>query len=398
MGIFSSWGSKTERLAVIIDVGSASIGVALALLRKDGKPTIFYTKRKEMPFQSTLHFEKFFAGMGTTLTAVLQDTATQGMLRVPREYARTIPDEVVCVLGAPWHAIATKTITIKRDQPFTVTDEIMEQSLDKEAESFREKAFGKESVTLLEKHVMRAAVNGYPVVSPKGKRGTELSLSLYLSLAPEYVVRIIREGYAHVFHNAPITFHSHLFALFAGVRDLWPQVDDSLLVRMSGEVVEIGLVADGALRDVLSFPMGTNIFVRDVMKAKNISATEARSLLSLVLTGKSSRDVSSGILTLVKNREDVLLRAIRKALASISPVPFLLQGIFVSADPAFAGWLKTILAKEALLGTVFADSGVPVHVLSGEVLAPHIELTNPREDDTFLTTETIFADRAVFLV
>ncbi|MBI4120670.1 MAG: hypothetical protein HY457_00220 [Parcubacteria group bacterium] len=397
MGIFSSFGSKKEKLAIIVDVGSASIGVALALLRKDGEPTVFYSRRKEMPFQSTLHFEKFFKGMGTTLTAALRDVASQGMLRVPREYARSIPDEVVCVLGAPWHALATKTVTVKRGEPFTITNDILEQSLEREAASFREKAFGTESVILLEKHVMRATVNGYPISVPQGKHGEELSLVLYLSFAPEYVVRIIRESYARVFHETRITFHSHLFSFFSVVRDLWPHIDDSLLVRMSGEVVEIGLVADGALRDVLSFPMGTNIFVRDIMKARNISPLEAKSLLSVVLTGKGSREVSAEVFKLVRNREEILLRAIRKALSSISPVPFLLQGIFISADPAFAGWLKSILAKEALLGTVFADASVPVHVLSGETLAPHIKLPNPREEDTFLTVETIFADRAVFL-
>ena len=54
IGAFFKIQKPKERLAIVFDIGSASVGASLVLLVRDNSPRILYTVRKDMVVQKDM--------------------------------------------------------------------------------------------------------------------------------------------------------------------------------------------------------------------------------------------------------------------------------------------------------------------------------------------------------
>ena len=110
MGLFFT-SKKKERKVAIFDIGSGSVGAALALIPTDGQaiPTILKSFRTEITEKESLDFETFLNDMLKALDSSIQ-----------KLYAAKLGsfDEIVCVLTSPWYLSETRVIKMEKEHSF----------------------------------------------------------------------------------------------------------------------------------------------------------------------------------------------------------------------------------------------------------------------------------------
>ena len=121
MSILSFGGKEKKELALIIDIGSASVGAAIAVLSREGKPTIFTTIREDMVFQEDLDIARFRTSMRDALAKALR-TLERLLPDVLKKTGGSPPSRVYVTFSSPWHASETRTISSVQDKPFRMTE------------------------------------------------------------------------------------------------------------------------------------------------------------------------------------------------------------------------------------------------------------------------------------
>ena len=118
-----------DGLAVILDIGSGSVGGALVSFSENKKPKILFSVRKPIIFQNDFKFERFLSSMLKAADQVLEEIskAKQGK-----------PKQVFCILAAPWYVSQARNIISEDKKTFTVTTKRVDDLITHEVESLKE--------------------------------------------------------------------------------------------------------------------------------------------------------------------------------------------------------------------------------------------------------------------
>ena len=100
---FLSLASHKERIVAIFDIGSGSVGGAIARIPADPKgiPTIIKGTRTEIPVRDEFDFKVSLDDMGKALNEVAQNLLQSKVAPIT---------EIVCVLASPWYLSETRVI------------------------------------------------------------------------------------------------------------------------------------------------------------------------------------------------------------------------------------------------------------------------------------------------
>ena len=136
---FFSLRKPKETLAVVFDVGNASIGGALVLLSLDNPPKLMYTVRRELHLQKKLDFRRFITSMGVTLEAVARDIEKNGLPHLHfTKLGSVVPTASFCILSSPWHASQVRAVTVSHKEPFKITHTMISRIIEKEITSLKQ--------------------------------------------------------------------------------------------------------------------------------------------------------------------------------------------------------------------------------------------------------------------
>ena len=179
MGLFSFFSHKKE-VVMIVDIGSASVGAALARISSDPKiqPIITGSVRTQLEFQEHLRFDRF---VNLMLGAV--ESSITSLFKVSKEKPRIVH----CFMASPWYASQVRKTSLKKDKRFVFTKDIFNSIVNDEARRFEEEEIAnytrlKEHTYFIEKQVVNIALNGYHTENPFGVMAQNVELSLFLSI------------------------------------------------------------------------------------------------------------------------------------------------------------------------------------------------------------------------
>src|SRR3989344_7958925 len=96
---FSQTKKHEHGRALLVDIGSASIGAAIARFSKEQKPLLEITTRNDIVFQENLNFKRFVSATTEALTKTLNQIQKRSSAR---------PDHIHCVLSSPWFVSQTR--------------------------------------------------------------------------------------------------------------------------------------------------------------------------------------------------------------------------------------------------------------------------------------------------
>lgn len=382
--IFTS--QKKEKIVAVFDIGSGSVGGAIVKVPLDGSgvPVILKTTRNDIRFHDNFDFNSFMKDM--TLALGLSADSLLNM-------KAGAPEEIYCVLASPWYLSETRTVKLAKDKSFLFTKRLASEIIEKEttslADLYKEKYGNLESTPqMIEQHTMAVSLNGYMVADPLGKRCSFLEMNMIISLAPKLCLDKIREILSKTFHHANVSFSSFTVSTYLAVRDKYMTLDSYLLIDISGEITDVGIVTKGVLKSVLSFPFGKTTFFKYMCTKLEIELRDAKELFRLYSAGSLSEEYKIKVIPLFKSIENSWGEAFSDCISTLPRTLILPNTIFLTADNDIRNWFADVLRNDEHIQSTSTDHKSTVVTLDGP---DFLNMCNVSEGtcDPFLMIEAI---------
>lgn len=384
MGLFNS--AKKEKIVAIFDIGSGSVGGAIVRIPLSGKemPTIIKSIRNEIKFRDNFNFSTFMNDMIYTLGLTSMSLYNEKV---------AAPDEIICVLASPWYLSETRVIKMSREKSFTFTKKLAGELIQREILSltnlYKDKYGNLDSAPqMIEHHTMAVSLNGYMVADPVGKKCQFLEINMVLSLSPKLCLDKIKETLSKTFHHTEVSFSSFTVDTYLAVRDKYIALDSYLLIDISGEITDVGIVTKGVLKSVLSFPFGKKTFFKFICTKLEIELRDATELFKLYSENKISNEFQKKVMPLFQSIENSWGEAFSQCISTLPRTLILPSTIFLTADNDIKNWFANVLRNEEHVQSSSAGHKCNVITLDGPDFLNMCEVSEGG-CDPFLMIESI---------
>ncbi len=391
-----SFSDKNNEIVLIYDIGNASVGGALAIIPKSGKPKIIYASRNSVSGAGRADSAKLISAAGKSLETVSKDIEKNGLRHLKfTPFGINTPQKAFCILSSPWHVSQTRTVLLKKDKPFTATKKLLDELILDETNNFKRSPLVKEKINsdkniLIESETVQIKLNGYETNVPESKQATTLQVSAFLSLSPETVIDSFSEKIRKVFNLENISFNSFPLTAFTSIKKIFEK-QDFIFVDISGETTDVSLAKNGALSEIVTFPIGKKSVIRELTDKLRTTPEEALSLFYLYQENKLSEEgenrVSEALIASGKN----WLESFRNTLIEIGEGFSLPNTIFFTSDKDAETWFGNLMRKEDYSQFTLTESSFLIKPVDAQSLTPACDTDNSVKKDPFLAIGAIFA-------
>lgn len=381
---------KEKKIVAIFDIGSDSVGGAIVSIPVDGNglPLILKTVRTNIKVRESFNFDIFMKDMLSALSS------TAEALYHTKSGA---PHEIHCVLASPWYISLTRSVKMSRDKSFIFNKKLANELIQKEIltldQNFKEK-YGENKSTpqIIEKHTLSVSLNGYLIDDPLGRKCKALEMDMTISASPSLCLDKIKETLSKTFHHINVGFSTFTVDTYLAIRDKYITPDSYLLLDISGEITDVGIVTKGVLKSVLSFPFGKRTFYKYMCTKLEIELRDAEELYKLYSQNNLSEEFKKKVIPLFKSIEDSWGEAFRQCISTLPRALMLPGTIFLTADNDIRNWFSNVLQTEEHIQSMLSDHKCNVVSLDGQEF---LNMCNVKEGacDPFLMVEAIAVAR-----
>lgn len=377
---------KKESIVAIFDIGSGSVGGALVQIPLNGIgiPVILKSIRIEIKSREEFNFKIFMDDMLASLDSIS---------RALYNFKLGAPEEIICVLASPWYISETRTVKMTKDKSFIFTKRKANELIQKEIfilnNLYKKKYSSLENIPeLIEQHIMAVYLNGYMIDNPLGMKCKTLEMNMLISLSPKICLNKIRDIFSNIYHHTDVSFSSFTVDSYLAIRDKYLSQSSYLLIDVSGEVTDVGIVTKGVLKSVLSFPFGRKTFFKYMCTKLKIELRDAEELFKLYNNGHLSDELKNKIESLLKTIENLWGESFRQCISTLPHTLILPGTIFLTADNDIRNWFSNVLQNEKYIQSMVLDHKCNVVSLDG---FEFINMCNIKEGpcDPFLMIESI---------
>jgi len=278
---FFSRRNDTDTYGALFDIGSGSVMVAIVHSHKHNPhPHILWSHREHVPLRDITSLEQASKSVMTALinAAMELDTVGRKVLAVHQPGARI--SQLQSSICAPWSYTVTKTINYTQENPFTITNALIEELIKTTEQKIlndltQEETLSKNSLQTITTTTLDTLSNGYRVHHPEGKEASEFSISRANVVAHEPIVRTLDETSEKIFANIENKRLSFMLIAYFVLRDLLPQIYEIAIVDVTYEATELGIVRDGTLQHCTHTPFGVFSLAREIAASLSIPLSEA---------------------------------------------------------------------------------------------------------------------------
>ncbi len=388
MSIFP-WNKEKNKLVLVFDIGSSSVGGALFWTQKSGTPKIAFSTREPIILEEKIKIERFLYLMTKSLEIVVH--------RIHKSNIGA-PEQIFCVLSSPWHASQTRIIRLEKNTPFLFTSKLALDLIQKEISFFEEEYLEKypdmkNPVRSIEFKNTKIMLNGYETTKPLDQKTKELEMTLFISISPEQVLKNIEKTIKRHFHIPDIKFSSLMMASFAVMRDMYADQDNFLLVDIGGEVTDISMVKNDILRESISFPLGINSIIRGVASALKSPLYEAKSLISLFKDNHATGSAVKNVGPAIDKLKNEWLVKFQESLSNLSKDISLPATIFLLVDEEMSDFFSEIIRTEQFSQYTLTESKFKIVFLGASIFHGMATFKEDVVRDPVLIIDTIYIDR-----
>lgn len=274
-------GSNKDRYGVIIDVGSGSVLTAIVhSCAHEKHPNILWAHREQVPLRNIDSLEQSAKALVAALidASMLLDSEGRKALHKINPSAKL--SEVQCGISAPWSYTITKTINYKQDEPFIVSDDLINDLLITINSKIENDLQSDETMRTLGLQVvthatMSVLANGYRIDRPEGQQAKELAVSRANVVTHGYMVDALNEVHDKLFTGTKLHKTSYILMLNTITNELLQKSNDLCLVDITYEATEIGVIRDGVLSYCTHTPFGSFSLAREIAATINVPLHEA---------------------------------------------------------------------------------------------------------------------------
>jgi len=378
---------EVKEYIALFDIGSASVAGAIVVLNGDEQPHITHTTR--VPFSFT---EALDAKTLEKKTVETTRTVAERLIKALTEEPANQFSRVVCMSASPWVHIETASVMAKHDEPKNISNGYVETLL-KEARSeiATDAADATSGMEQTEEVSMQVLLNGYPTADPEGKKASLIELSIAEGYIDTAFRKSLEDVFDEQFGETPVSFNSFILPFFLVARDVFEQ-SDFLIMDVTGEVSDIGVVRGDVLTNYLTFPYGKHSIARDLAKELGSTPEESLSRLSLGVSGTQKEDQK--VRESVEKVAQKWIKQFGSSVGKLSEEKRLPNFILLACDNSIGLWLTELTSR--------IDFGA--FTVTGEAFAPELLSANricefctfkgkTTKEDPFLAVGALFAKR-----
>lgn len=373
-------------LVLVFDIGSSSVGGALFYMGKRDIPKIVFSIREPIPTEEELDVDRFLFLTLKALKLVVETISKKGY---------GAPKRTFCILSSPWYASQVRIVRMEKDAPFTFTNKLADELIQKEITIAEEEYLAKNErtenkVRPIELKNMKTVLNGYSTTTPLNQKTKELEMNIFVSMSGDKILTNI-EDVIHQYFNGPvIKFSSFMMASFTVARDVFVNQDNFLLINIGGEVTDIAMIKKDVLRESVSYPAGSNFIVRGVANELKCSIDEAKSYVSLYKEGHMEANILKKIDPVMLKLKTQWLKKFQESLSNITNDISIPATIFITVDPELADFFSDIIKTEEFNQYSLTESKFRVFFLSTQALHGIVVFDADTNRDVFLIIEAIY--------
>lgn len=319
--------AKNESV-LLVDIGSASVGIAIAERNKAGVPVISHVRRVE--FDNSL-------GQNTdALDALAVNALKKCLEKMPT--VSPSPKIAEVMFAAPWYKATISVI----NSDFGKIVRITEQSIEKALTLYRKQnSKSLPGRTIIESASLQTYVNGYATTVQEPLRGSVLAIDYYESEVDTVFLSGIEEQLRKAFHGINAEYNSFLLTAFTVLRATRDETG-FVMLDVGGEITDTALIRRGGFSFIGSFPYGTLSFLRAIAGERALA--DAASRATLYVRDELSNEEKELFKPTFKKAATEWMqgcRALHDTASLEMPVPFT---TFLIADKEPLQWFEHILA------------------------------------------------------
>ncbi len=392
MSFFSP--KKESEVALVIDIGSGSVGGALVLLSRVHAPTVLYTFRSEIPFQEEVSGLRLLSLMLQALTEVVTAVSHEGFTQAGFGTSRPTIRETTISLSAPFVVSKTSFLRLHNEKPTKITAAVFESLLEhahKETLASGETIL--EGSTQIEQKLIQSTLNGYETSAPYGKTAQAAEFVVFEGYSLLRVTEKIHDILLTHVHSKHVSFHSFELITFIALRELYSYEKDFLLADISGEQTEFSMIRKGVPVESLTFPFGRNHIARILMKDTSIPHAGASSFFKLYANDTGTGKMFDHVRKIFTQAMEKWRSESIQALAHFSTNFFLPKIIFVTADEEVLPIFQQVIELGDFSSLTIPSGGFKVIPLNSEHIAKLVRWNSMQKHDPFIALIASFANR-----
>lgn len=393
--MISSWlfPNNAPRAVAVFDIGSSSIGTALVLVG-NGLPEILYGNRTPIPFQKDLEIERFTKATLTALMDAALDLQSVGLLRMQGRGVRHVSDTCV-IFASPWSESRSTNIELQKEKPFSITKELVDTTVQAEADKFNEAdTGGAPKPILIERHAVGITLNGYRFDNPYGKKTKSVSIRSFLSFIPSDLEAKAREIITGAIPGARMIAHSFGMVLFSGTRDIHQDIEAALLIDIRGEMTDISLMRNGILETTVSFPIGERTLMRMLFESGSTRMPEEEhSRLRMYLEGRAGEQLTGSLAAELASASGVFEMSLKKTLEPLVASGMLPSQAVIVTEGDVGPWFQELIANLDMSALILGGGSLQVYPLTSDSLKNTTVAGGNVKPDPFLMLDAVFVDK-----
>ena len=337
---------STTKHYALFDIDSTSISGAITRHEYSKKGDLLYVRelfsvREYITNGEEYPFDHFFDQTLKTLKYVLDCVHLEVLFPL---------DGIYTNISVPWMSAQKRIIHYTRKKDFTCDQKLIDNLEQKGINEslYYNIDYRDHKVELIDQRTLEIYGNGYPLRRPLGKIMHDLELHSLTSVMSFKTKQKIEEIFEKVFHQLP-TFISNTFVSYFATKSLIPELNNAIVLDVSGEVTEILIIENDRLRNIGSIPIGEYGMVRLLRDELKIPLKKASSLFSLYHNGDLELEYSKEIEPFLRRSFRVWFRMFYNVIDKYAKYGLLPHTIVLRADPRVYAWLGEFILSEDTL-------------------------------------------------
>lgn len=375
--MFGLFGGKKQQSAVVIDIGSTSIGGAFVVYPKDGTPLMPYAVRENIDFPDEKRSELC---MLRALETVMNALHTEGRPALARASGIHHVDRVFISLDAPWQETKVEAKIIGDGKAFVFSRDMLMNAV-------KERTPLPEGKRELQIEVVATLLNGYQTNDPYGKRAERAEILMLSSSMDGDTMNLIGRS-AKRFNAKQGVLISPLQSLaHAVLRAQYPHDKDFLLMLVSDEATNILFANRGIIMDATSISIGLAHLAEARASEMRILHVNEASVPQEPTLAPDSAPVPAAESTDTAAWTSEIAAALRE-FASRHALPRI---VFLVTNDGSADALKRFLDTPEMHALWLSDESLTVIPVISKLLSSFIHHQGTADADVMLDLVTLFA-------
>lgn len=374
--------------AIIIDIGSGSVGVAIIEIDStQKKPLILYTHQERIRVTTRKTEEERIRTLKEALLAATLELSSNGMRALAEHDPRAHVESIHVLYAAPWSEVVSRIIKVEKEEPMKATDALIatlvEEAL-KQADTASNEVtiFAKTGLEVINKEIISGKLNGYSVTHFTGQSCISIEITHLSELAPKSVRDALRESEKNLLPHPQVTERTFTSANALVAQRLFPHTGDFITIEVTGEATECAVIRDGILYENFYTLFGAHSFERALAVRLGTIENEVRAHIRDYSIGASHEEVTTAVQEtreIYKNECTLLLNRVKSKYV-------LPANIVVTIDPQYREFYRTLV--EEIYSAVRSD--YKIHTIDTEALASCVEYAEYTEEDQYIAIIALF--------